>query len=116
MTGSCKQAQGLAQFVAEEAVNLSRAANRESEQEMLDSAQRQLGEARTAVEHEQSAWLEFTTREPLAGSKAELDSLTYLRETLRQNLADTRTELAAPNSQAGRQDGAGTFADGCRES
>jgi capsule polysaccharide export protein KpsE/RkpR len=89
-----KQAQGLAQFVAEEAVNLSRASNRASEQEMLESAQRQLDEARTSVERQQSAWLEFSAREPLDGARAELDALTSLRKTLRQDLAEARTELA----------------------
>jgi uncharacterized protein involved in exopolysaccharide biosynthesis len=96
-----KQAQGLAQFVAEETVNLSRAANRESDQELLDSAQKQLEEARTALEREQSVWIEFTTREPLDGSRAELDSLTGLRKTLRQDLSDARTELAEFTSRAG---------------
>ena len=41
-----KQAQAMAEFLAAETVNLSRSASRENDQELLDSAQRQLDEAR----------------------------------------------------------------------
>ncbi|MGD1093072.1 MAG: hypothetical protein ABSB35_13910 [Bryobacteraceae bacterium] len=96
-----KLAQIVAQFVAEETVNLSRAANRESDQELLNSAQKQLEEARTALDHEQAAWLELSRREPLDGSRAELDSFNDLRKTLRQALADARTELAEFSDRGG---------------
>jgi uncharacterized protein involved in exopolysaccharide biosynthesis len=89
-----KQAQALAQFLAEETVDTNRTASRENDQDLVTNGQRQADDARVQLERDEAAWREFTAREPLNAVRAEVETLTSLRKTLRQDLVDSRAEAA----------------------
>ena len=89
-----KQALALAQFLADELVTLSRTANRENDRDLLDDAQRVFEEARKRLEEEQTAWREFSVREPLDALRGEIETQNALIQRLRRDLSDSRAEVA----------------------
>lgn len=89
-----KQAQALAQFLAEETVNLNRSSNRENDRDLLEDAQKQSDDARKRLDLDQAAWGEFNARGPLQVLREEVETLTALRERVRKDLSDARAELA----------------------
>jgi len=89
-----RQAQVVAQFLAEETVNLSRTANLATDQDLLDTARKRAGEAQKTLEQEQSAWREFSTREPYESLRAELETLEGSRDALEHDLTTSRANLA----------------------
>ena len=105
-----KEAQALAQFLAQETVNLSREANRAGDQELLDDAQRQSDEAQKRLEQMQTAWSDFNLRQPLEPLRAEMDTLIGLRDRVRKDLLDSRAELAEFTGRAADERTAGVRA------
>ncbi len=96
-----KQAQALAQFLADETVSLNRDANRDNDRDLVEDAQKQLEDAQKRLEHEQAAWREFNVKEPLEVLRGEVESLNTLRERVRRDLFDSRAELAEFAGHAG---------------
>lgn len=89
-----KQAQAMAQFLAEQTVALSRSTNFADEQDLRDDARARLAETQNRLEQEQAAWRDFTVRQPLESIQTELEALAGSRERLQLDLADARTYLA----------------------
>lgn len=89
-----RQAQAVAQFLAEETVSLSRGANRDSDQELIAEPKGQADEAAAKVEKAQAESAELNIREPIEPLRAELQSLTDLRARVRQDLLETRAQVA----------------------
>lgn len=89
-----RQAQAMAQFLADETVNLNRSANRANDQDLVDDAQTQMREAQARIDQEQAAWRDFNAREPVEGLRGEVQTLIVLRERVRRDLFDWRAELA----------------------
>src|SRR5438132_1846213 len=58
------KAQALTQYIAEQTVNLNRTLSGQSDQDLIDGAQRQLGVARTNLEHAESVFKEESGRSP----------------------------------------------------
>jgi uncharacterized protein involved in exopolysaccharide biosynthesis len=85
-----KQAQAVAQFLADETVNLSRTANLAVDQDLLADARTRATEAEKRLEQEQSAWREFSARQPYES----------LRERVERDLTDSRAELAEISNPA----------------
>ncbi len=95
-----KQAQAMAQFLADETVNLSRTANLAVDQDLLDDARGRVAEAQKHLEQEQSAWREFSARQPYESLRADLEALAGTRERVERDLTDSRAELAEISNAA----------------
>ena len=89
-----RQAQAVAQFLAEETVSLSRGANRDSDQDLLGEAQKLADDAGAKLEQAQTAFGELNIREPIEPLRAALQSLTELQARVRQDLSETRAQAA----------------------
>jgi len=96
-----KQAQALAQFIAEETVSLTREENLQNDNDLLADAQGRGGDAQKRLQQEQAAWLEFSTRRPYETLRAELEALTDSRDRLQKDLLDSRAELAELSARPG---------------
>lgn len=94
-----RQAQALAQFLAEEAVNLNRTTNFETDNDLLADAQARAADAQKKLEHEQAAWREFSARQPYETIRAEMEALTESRDRLQRDLLDSRADLAEASAQ-----------------
>jgi polysaccharide biosynthesis transport protein len=89
-----KQAQALAQFLAEGTVNLSRSTSMATDQDLLDEARVRAGDAQKRLEDEQAAWREFSMQQPYESLRADVDALSGSRARVQLDLADSRAELA----------------------
>jgi len=96
-----KQAQAVAQFLAEEAVNLNRTTNLENDNDLLADARARAADAQKKLEETQTAWRDFSAKEPYETSRAELEALTESRDRLQKDLLDSRAELAEFSAHAG---------------
>jgi uncharacterized protein involved in exopolysaccharide biosynthesis len=92
--GDPRQAQAVAQFLAEETVSLSRGANRDSDQDLLGEAQKQVDDTAAKLEAAQTAFGDLNIREPIEPLRAALQSLTELQARVRQDLSETRAQAA----------------------
>src|SRR5262245_62105671 len=89
-----KQAQELAQFLADETVNLNRTANVENDRELLADAQARVADTQKRLEQEQAVWHEFSLRMPYETLRSELEALTESRDRLHKDLLDARADFA----------------------
>lgn len=94
------QAQALAQFLAEETVNLNRSANLDTDNDLLSNAQARANAARQKLEQAQTAWREFSLRQPYESLRAEMEALTESRNRLQRDLLDSRAEVAEVSARA----------------
>jgi uncharacterized protein involved in exopolysaccharide biosynthesis len=95
-----RQAQAVAQFLADETVNLSRTANLAVDQDLLADARTRAAEAEKRLEQEQSVWREFSARQPYESLRADLEALADTRERVERDLTDSRAELAEISNPA----------------
>ncbi|MBZ5601247.1 MAG: hypothetical protein LAO79_02970 [Acidobacteriia bacterium] len=95
-----KQAQALAQFLAEETVALTRATSLENDNDLLADARNRVNETRKELEQQQIAWREFSVREPYEVLRADLEALTESRDRLQRELLESRAELAEMSARA----------------
>jgi uncharacterized protein involved in exopolysaccharide biosynthesis len=103
-----KLAQALAQYVAEETVNVSRTENLASDREFIDLAERQASEAQHHLSGAQTAWNTLSVSEPVESLQSEIDANVDLRSKVEQQLVDAESDVAEYRQQA--QDG--SFARG----
>jgi len=95
-----KQAQALAQFLAEETVNLNRSANLDTDNDLLSDAQARANAAQQKLEQAQAAWRDFSLRQPYESLRAEMEALTESRNRLQRDLLDSRAEVAELSARA----------------
>lgn len=88
------QAHAMAQFLAEETIRLSESVNRETSQDILDDAQKQLDAAAERLKKAQSALEDYNGREPLEASRSELEAASELRMSVQRELVETEAQIA----------------------
>jgi capsule polysaccharide export protein KpsE/RkpR len=89
-----KSAQEFAKFLAEQTVELTRADNYASDEDLLAGAHRRVAEAQQALEREQADYREFARTQPAESLRADLESLTFSREGVERDLTDMRAQAA----------------------
>jgi uncharacterized protein involved in exopolysaccharide biosynthesis len=89
-----KKAQALAQFLAEQTVELNRSTSLANDQDLLDQARARVMEAQQALTDQQTAWREFSVKQPYDAMRADVEALTGSRERLQRDLTDSRAEFA----------------------
>jgi uncharacterized protein involved in exopolysaccharide biosynthesis len=94
------QAQSVAQFVADETVHMTRTANLENDQDLLADARRRADEAQQRLDQAQTAWRDFSARQPSESLRADVEALSVSRERLERDLLDSRAELAEASVSA----------------
>lgn len=104
-----KEAQAMAQFLAEETVKLSSTATREAGQEIMEQTKHQLDEARNALEQARTGWAKHIADEPIEALSQEIASLVELEQRLRRNIAEAQAGAAEYEARA-RAAGEGTDA------
>ncbi len=85
-----RQAQAMAQFLAEETVNLNRSTSLANEQDLLADERAHTAAAQEALAKEQGAWRDFAARNPYEAMRAELEALSASEEKLQRDLIDAR--------------------------
>jgi uncharacterized protein involved in exopolysaccharide biosynthesis len=98
-----KTAQALAQFIAEETINLNRTLNRDADQDLIEDAKKPVQTARADLDKAQSAISSFDARAPIEALRWEVDSLIDLRSRVRRDLGETRANIADSNDRAALQ-------------
>ncbi len=89
-----KKAQALAQFLAEETVELNRSTSLANDQDLLDQARARVAEAQQNLTQQQNEWREFSVKQPYESMRADVEALTGSRERLQRDLTDSRAEFA----------------------
>ncbi len=89
-----KKAQALAQFLAEETVELNRSTSLANDQDLLDQARARVTEAQQHLTEQQTAWRELSVKQPYESMRADVEALTGSRERLQRDLMDSRAEFA----------------------
>ena len=102
--GDPAKAHELAQFLAEQTVGLNQKLSRQSDQDILDEAQRQLNAARTRLQQAEKAAADESASEPLEGLQGDIDNLVELRVRLRRELLDAKVDLADYTAQGAQRD------------
>lgn len=88
-----RQAQSLAQFLADETVTLNRNANRENDRELIGRAEEQFADAQKRLEGEQTTWREFNVHNPVEALRVEIETQTTLLQRLQRDLVEARVEV-----------------------
>jgi uncharacterized protein involved in exopolysaccharide biosynthesis len=89
-----RQAQSLAQYLADETVTLNRNANRENDRDLISRAEEQFADAQKVLEEERKSWREFSSRNPVEVLRVEIEAQTTLLQRLQRDLADAKAEVA----------------------
>jgi capsular polysaccharide biosynthesis protein len=97
------KAQAVAQFIAEESAKLNRAMSRQTDDEFILDAQRQVDAAQLHLAQAEHAWSEMEKKHPADSLYAETSALIELRTRLQRDLADARADAAGGGRQAGRE-------------
>lgn len=95
-----KQAQAMAQFLAEETVKLSSTVTRETGRDLMEDVQRQVEAARAKLEQLQAEWSRAMTDQPVEALRTEVDSMVELQYRLRRNLSEAEASAAENESKA----------------
>jgi len=98
-----KLAQGFAQYVAEETVNMNRGANLVADREFLDDAEKRATEAQQRLDQAQKAQANLTATALIGALQADLDSSVELQTKLRQDLLDAEANVAEYQQQGDGQ-------------
>jgi capsule polysaccharide export protein KpsE/RkpR len=98
-----RQAQALAQFLAESTVDLSRSLTGEGDRDLLQGMERQQTELRDRLRQNEAAWTELLAHEPVDALKTENENAALLRSNVEQEIARAEVELAEPGRRAGDQ-------------
>jgi capsular polysaccharide biosynthesis protein len=98
------KAQALAQYVAERTVELNGKLVRQSDQNMIDEAQRQLDAARNKTQETEKALELETARGPYEALQAEVDNLVELQARLRRDLLQARVDTADYAAQGNQKE------------
>ncbi|HUA83784.1 MAG TPA: hypothetical protein VMB85_07985 [Bryobacteraceae bacterium] len=89
-----KLAQAFAQFVAEQTVIASRAGIENADQDLLEAAQKDFGDAQARLQREQMVWGEFNARQPEQPLSAAIETSIEARTLLQSDLITARADAA----------------------
>lgn len=98
-----KLAQALAQYIAEETVNMSRSESLASDRDFTNLAENQAAEAQRRVDELQKSWNAMVVNEPVESLQSEIDAAIELREKVEEQRAAAESDVAEYQQQA--QDG-----------
>ena len=98
-----KVAQALAQYIAEETVNISRGESLASDRDFADLAESQVSEAQRRLDEVQKTWNALSVNEPVESLQSEIDADINLRGKVEEQLAAAESDAAEYQQQA--QDG-----------
>lgn len=93
------RAQALAQYVAEQTVDLNRRLSRQSDQDFIDEAQRQLNVAHANLTAAEDVFNQESVRGPYDALQAQVDNLVDLRARLHKELLDSQVDVADYTAQ-----------------
>ncbi len=97
-----KQAQAMAQFMAEETVKLISSVSHANGREMLDEIQAQADAVQKKLEQAQAALAKVNAAYPVAALQTELESLIALQHRMRRELYEAEAAAAANDSPGAR--------------
>lgn len=97
--GDPVKAQALAQYIAEQTVDLNQSLARQSDQDVLQDATRQLDTTSRRVAAAEAAWSSEMTREPIEGLQADLESTVELLARLRRDAREADADVADLTAQ-----------------
>jgi capsule polysaccharide export protein KpsE/RkpR len=97
-----KLAQSVAQFLADETVNMSHGESLASDNVFAEQAQKQVVEAHKRLESVQKALADQAANSPVDGLQSEIDAATALRGQLRQQLVDAQANIAEYQQESGQ--------------
>ncbi|HUA20332.1 MAG TPA: Wzz/FepE/Etk N-terminal domain-containing protein [Bryobacteraceae bacterium] len=89
-----RQAQSLAQYLADETVSLSRQESRDSDQDLVQQAAKQASDARRHLQDLQQKWSALATSEPIESLQSEIDSDVDLRDKVQEQMVAAQAEAA----------------------
>ncbi|HYL39336.1 MAG TPA: Wzz/FepE/Etk N-terminal domain-containing protein [Bryobacteraceae bacterium] len=95
-----KLAQRVAQFLADETVNMSHGESLASDTAFMQTAEKEVIEAHTRLESVQKALADQAATAPLEGLQSEIDAATQLQSQLRQQLVDAQADIAEYQQQS----------------
>lgn len=98
-----KQAQALAQYIAEQTVNMNHRESLASDREYTDLAEKQAAEAGQRVAELQKSWNAMVVSEPVESLQSEIDAAVDLREKVEEQQSAADSDVAEYQQQA--QDG-----------
>lgn len=89
-----RKAQALAMFLAEQTVEINRAAVSESDQDLLHGIQQQAGELRARLKETDASWAKAIAAEPLAGLQAAMEQAADLRSKVEEQVQIVELDIA----------------------
>jgi uncharacterized protein involved in exopolysaccharide biosynthesis len=100
-----KQAQALAQFLAEQTLRLNEDLLRAGDNDSIAAALADETKAKSEAERQQTALAEFVAKEPAETLESEMKSLTASRGKVREELMDARVALAGDEQRLAENPG-----------
>jgi len=95
-----KAAQSLAQYIAQETVNMSRGESAASDRDFAEQIEKQVSEAQRHLEQVEQAWSKLAVSHPVESLQTEIDAAVDLRGVVQQQLINAQTEIADNEQQA----------------
>jgi len=95
-----KLSQRVAQYIAEEAANMSRSESQAADHEVVEQAERQVADSQQRVEDLQQQWNRLVISQPTESLQSEIEADVDLRSKLQQQLVDAQAEAAEYEQQA----------------
>ncbi len=95
-----KQAQSLAQFLAEETVKLSRSESLTADRETIEEAQKREADAQLRLERAQKAWASVSVGAPVEALQGEIDANVELQSKVREQFVRAQADAAEYQQQA----------------
>jgi uncharacterized protein involved in exopolysaccharide biosynthesis len=95
-----KQAQAMAQFLAEQTAGMSRAQSMAADSAFAEEAQKQAAEAQARLDERQKEWANLAAAAPVTGLQNAIESNIDLQGQLRQQLVDAQANVAEYQQQA----------------
>jgi uncharacterized protein involved in exopolysaccharide biosynthesis len=97
-----KQAQSVAEFVANETVTMSRGESLAADNTFVELAEKQLVDADARLQKDRKAWAELTASQPMDSLPGEIDASVELEGKLRQELVDAQANVAEYQQTTGQ--------------
>lgn len=94
-----KAAQALAQYLADETVNMSRQESRASDQDVVQQAATQAADGQRRLEDLQKRWSALAINEPTESLQSQIDSNVDLRSKIQEQLVAAQAEVAGDRAE-----------------